>query len=257
MLSDRVKRRVPLLAVVIAAAAGLFVVGTGGNRPQDSAPAAASDDQPADRADAAPDRELQALKRRIARLEADLDAQRAARTAAAASVPPPASAPERDPAVLARERAVAAWVDTHYTPEVQSRIFGSYFAEVDELRLAEPRDEQWAANVQRGMHKLLEDARSVVGAARLEQVDCGSTLCRMRIEVEHARTRRDLVRHVQRELHFDEASALIQAEDDVLEMCLAREGASLPVFDQLRYAGDEMARLGVAPEAEGSMRREN
>jgi hypothetical protein len=218
-------------AVGAAAALGFSVLRAPTLRPERSAISAAASQR---------DEEMAALKRRLAQLE-----ERA--FAAAANTPPVAvpatSAGEhqdsRGPEVVERERKIARWMDDHYTTEVQGRVFGRYFADVDRLRLSEPRDKAWSESVGRDLQKLLDEAPGFSGT-RVEKLECGGTLCRLHLEVEDAKKRGKLLHAIQSKLHFDEASAFIPANERKVEAYLARQGATLPFFDHNKYVEEEM-----------------
>lgn len=212
--------------------------------------------------DEARDHELEKLKARLARLEA---AQRRSATVQAAGVAPAMTsqlapavpADERDPEVVAREQEISEWMDVHYTPEVQANVFGMYFADVDRVREAEVRDIQWQRAIEQGLGGVLTEAQASVGATSVKRVECGSTLCRIKLEVSKPAGRSRLVHLIQRNLRLDEASVLMPASTTAFEGYFSREGASLPHFDQLSYLGAEKDRLEMSePDLVDSSRKE-
>lgn len=199
------------------------------------APALAAATQPAR------DDEMAALKTRLALLET----RSLASTANSPSPPAPASSraheddDRRSPEVIERERKVARWMDDHYTTEVQGRVFGRYFAEVDQARLAERRDAAWGDSVGRDLQKLFDETPGF-GGTRVERLECGGTLCRLHVDVEDPKRRNKLLHAIQSKLHFDEASAFIPGNEHKMQAYLARQGATLPFFDQIKYVEEEM-----------------
>lgn len=148
---------------------------------------------------------------------------------------------ERDPAVVHQEQVLAQWMKDHYTPEVQARVFGHYFSDVDTIRAAETRDYDWGKEMSSGLQKVLEDGAKELGKVTVERFDCGATLCRLQLDVENVQVRGKLVQTIQHTLHFDEASAFMPAGEKQVDAYLARQGATLPSFDQLKYVGAEMS----------------
>jgi hypothetical protein len=213
-------------------------------RPSGSAAVGAAQATPSTPAADPRDREIAELKERLGRVEAS---QRTAKEAAATRDPAAQAKPEgeaRDPEVLKREHEIASWMEAHYTPEVQANVFGMYFADVDRLRAAEKPDDDWDHSIEQGLHKLLADGKASIGASTIERLECGSTLCRIRVNVANPNERGRLVHVMQQSLHLEEASVLIPAEGAFLEGYFARAGSSLPQFDQIKYVGAEMDRLG-------------
>lgn len=195
------------------------------------------------------DREIADLKTRLARLEAE---QRKAAGARSAAQSAPDSREEqpagdtRPPEVLEREAEIAEWMKDHYTPEVQANVFGMYFADVDRVRTAETPDEGWRESIERGLGELLAGASDSIGEAEVTSLECGGTLCRIKIDVDKPAERGRLVHVMQRALHLDEASVYMPTSGTTLEGYFARAGSTLPQFDQLKYVGAEMDRIGTA-----------
>jgi len=147
----------------------------------------------------------------------------------------------RDPDTLQKERALADWMKDHYTPEVQAKVFGHYFADLDVVRGAERRDAGWEREMTSGLQKMLDDGTHELGKVTVQRFDCGATLCRLQLDVENVQVRGKLVQTIQHTLHFDEASAFMPAGEKQVDAYLARQGATLPDFDQLKYVGAEMS----------------
>lgn len=187
------------------------------------------------------DEEMAALKARLARLEArDLAAAIQAQQFAAPAVSAAAESGERrGNEGSERERKIARWMDDHYTPEVQGRVFGRYFADVDQVRLSETRDKAWSDSVSRDLQKLVDETPAFSGT-QVEKLECGGTLCRLNVQVDDPKKRNKLLHAIQSQLHFDEASAYMPGHERKMETYLARQGATLPFFDQLKYVEAEM-----------------
>jgi hypothetical protein len=239
-------RRTKLLAVAVATVMLGFWGLAALTRPSASAAASAASAAAAPASSDPHELEIAELKQRLARIEASArtGASPESGPARAAAAPGKADGEARDPAVAQRELEIAAFMEDHYTPEVQANVFGSYFADIDRLRSAETPDLEWAGAVERGLSALLADAADTVGAAKVMRLECGSSLCRMKIDVANPKLRGRLVHAIQRNLKLDEASVHMPAEGTALEGYFARAGSSLPQFDQLKYVGSEMDRIG-------------
>jgi hypothetical protein len=201
-------------------------------------PASVSNAETATSVDPRNEREIGELRRRLARLEAKQSAVATAAAAVPVASPSADDPAQRDPAIVAREQAIARWMETNYTTEVQGRVFGHYFGDVDKVRLAEAPDTAWVTAQNRDLRQLLEASADI--GATIEHFDCGSTLCRMQLTVQDFKRRGNLLHEIQRSLHFDEASAFMPSNDTKLDACLAREGSTLPLFDQMKYVSEEM-----------------
>lgn len=81
----------------------------------------------------------------------------------------------------AREQ-LAEKVNKHYTPELEAKRFGTYFAGLDEARRAEGVDLPFQQGIEATLRKALTSGDPALGTLRVPSVECGHTLCRFELE---------------------------------------------------------------------------
>lgn len=118
--------------------------------------------------------ELASLRRRLARLEAESSARG---QAAGGELRAEVESAEK---VAARQQ-LAEKVKKYYTPELEAKLFTTYFDGLDQARRAEGVDPQWATAMQASVTRALTEQGAIATLAA-RSVECGRTLCRIELD---------------------------------------------------------------------------
>jgi hypothetical protein len=169
--------------------------------------------------------ELATLRRRLAKLERD-DAARG--QAAGAGL----QAGAEEAARAAEHKAAIAKLKKYYTPELEAKMFTSYFDGLDGIRRAEGVDQAWARGVESLLRASLHGEGAVATLAA-RSVECGRTLCRIELQSSDPVQQRVALSELLQKLgeQLPQASVHVPPGTNHMTAYLAREGTNLPAMD--------------------------
>ncbi|HVZ75042.1 MAG TPA: hypothetical protein VHJ20_21820 [Polyangia bacterium] len=215
------KKRIVVLALV--GGVGIGVLAARLSRPRQTAAPSAQIASPDDAANAALTEELEALRKRVANMERS---ERVRGQAEGKTL----GAQVEDEAHKQDEAARQEKVRKYYTPELEAKLFTSYFAGLDEVRRAEGVDLPWARGIEASVRKSLSGGGRAIGTLQIPSVECGRTLCRMELASTDAVTKdlalAELLQAIGPEL--PQVSVFVPVGSNRMTGYFARPGTDLP-----------------------------
>jgi hypothetical protein len=215
------RKRFFLAALVMGAALGALGTRLAKPKAQTSAPAA-EEGAPSNNAtpEATLAEELAQLRRRVASMERARGKTEGTQLEAAAATEASQQAKE----------ALQEKVKKYYTPQLEAKLFTSYFAGLDDLRRAEGIDLPWARGIQASVRRSLQSGSRALATLQVPSVECGRTLCRMELASTDETTKgvalSELLQSIGPEL--PEVSDFVPTDSNEMTAYFARPGANLP-----------------------------
>jgi hypothetical protein len=220
-------RIVIVTALVLGTGAGLLAAHLSSRAPRAAAPVAdGAEPSPAAGADVSS--ELAALRARLARMEqADRARGEVTGNKLAADAESAANA-------AAREQLTER-INRVYTPAVEAKRFGTYFAGLDNLRRTEGVDLPFQQHVHAAIEKALASGSTGLATLKVPSVECGRTLCRVEIDSSNPALKSVAITELTAQVAGDlpTASVFVPPDSNHMVAYFAKAGADLPDMEPL------------------------